>query len=379
MLEALHIFRNAILVSAVGLALFGAAAAQENPPDSRFGFRIAQAVSVGDKLFALNSSGLLAKVDLNSGQYEFVSEATSAIAKDGHRLWLLRRIDHGGDEDRSVIERISPGEPTVRYSTPFLHDASRDGRINLNELAVAFLVDGGRPVLMEGRAVHRLDDSGNWNTVTLSAPIHRPIGASSPAIAMTRDGSTIYVGLNAGEWGGGLVRVDVATGDVQQIQQIEQDDPQDICAGPLNTACDPVTAVTPDPENSSCVLASVGLSHMMSHGRVLRVCDGDVQTIFRRLIISEEDDFYSLENAERFDLTEPVYGLSSGELGVFALTRTGLYRIGDDEPIQLSNFETLGPLRVTRSVPGYMVVLTDINWAVSLSGYTPMLVELDQE
>jgi hypothetical protein len=56
-----------------------------------------------------------------------------------------------------------------------------------------------------------------------------------------------------------------------------------LCAGPLNGGCDPVTGVVPDPDHPQCVLASIGLSHMLMQGRIIRACPGRVD-LGRKLI-----------------------------------------------------------------------------------------------
>ncbi len=86
----------------------------------------------------------------------------------------------------------------------------------------------------------------------------------------------LYIGQNSGEFGGGLMRVNVATG---ASGAIERRDTPGLCAGPLSSECDPVTAVIPNPTDGRCVIASVGLRHMLEHGRIVRVCGMTVTVV----------------------------------------------------------------------------------------------------
>jgi hypothetical protein len=79
------------------------------------------------------------------------------------------------------------------------------------------------------------------------------------------DGQALYVGFNAGEFGGNLLRVDLATGAVHDL------------------ASGPVTGVIPDPVAQQCVLVSVGLEHMiMSYGRILHVSGDQAAVKFEK-------------------------------------------------------------------------------------------------
>jgi hypothetical protein len=44
---------------------------------------------------------------------------------------------------------------------------------------------------------------------------------------------------------------------------------------------------------------------------------------------------------------------------------------------ELPEFESVGGIRLSTKLPGVVAVLTDINWAVSVSGATPLIIALD--
>jgi hypothetical protein len=147
------------------------------------------------------------------------------------------------------------------------------------------------------------------------------------------------------------------------------------CSGPLSSACDPVTGVIPDPRNKDCILAAAGLVHMFSHGRILRVCGKDASLIF------EKSHILDGLNGHELKVTEAFFGLTlAADGGFWALTSETLYHFGADgtenEEYQLPELKPVSGIYLGRELPGVIVVRTDTNWAVSVSGYTPILIPL---
>jgi hypothetical protein len=182
------------------------------------------------------------------------------------------------------------------------------------------------------------------------------------------------VGFNTGEWGGGLQRVDLRTG---VISDVERRDTKELCAGPLNSACDPVTGVIPDPQNKNCILAAVGLVHMLfSHGRILRVCGNDVSLVFEKSY--KVDGF----EGKKWEMSEAFFGLAPTVDGRFwGITSEALYHFEADgtkkQEYALPELKPVSGIYLSRELPGVVVVRTDANWAVSVSGYTPLLIPLE--
>ena len=81
-------------------------------------------------------------------------------------------------------------------------------------------------------------------------------------------------------------------------------------------------------------------------------------------------------------MSDAFYGLASANGGFWAVTPEALYRFGADEntPIRspLPKLHLESGLYMNRDLPGVIVISTDVNWAVSVSGYTPLVVALDQ-
>jgi hypothetical protein len=79
---------------------------------------------------------------------------------------------------------------------------------------------------------HRIRAGARQAALRLSGPIQALVTA---AVHVTPQ--AVFVGLNAGEWGGGLKRIDRRSGGVETI---ERNTTGGLCDGPLNTDCDPV-------------------------------------------------------------------------------------------------------------------------------------------
>lgn len=186
------------------------------------------------------------------------------------------------------------------------------------------------------------------------------------------DDKSVWIGLNNGEWGGGLIRIGRATGAVTRIASNATGT---LCGGPLNTDCDSVNAIVRSPSRSSCVLAAVGLVHMMSHGRLVEVCGDRVRRVYYRA----------------FDLQPPHLEEGADEPGS-TVAFTDMVRLGDDvwmvgidglyrfsgtgrvSILPLPRFETRGSYAVAYPDPRIALVLTGANGVASVSGALPLMV-----
>lgn len=178
-----------------------------------------------------------------------------------------------------------------------------------------------------------------------------------PTIGHASDG-TIYVGFNAGEWGGGLSRIDPETGTVELLGDLS---PDSGCTKPLDVECDPVVSIIPDPEHEACVLAAVGLVHFVATGRLLRVCGADVELAWTSDAQSEA----------------AVFGVAALGSTVVLSTSEGIVQLGPD-PLVLSAdpiaLEHHGELWISPDLGGVLFVGTEANRTFSVSGMTPLLV-----
>jgi hypothetical protein len=160
------------------------------------------------------------------------------------------------------------------------------------------------------------------------------------------------------------------------VTEVQRVDGQ-LCGGILNPSCHPVTAVARDHTHNDCVLAAIGLSHMMlNDGRVLRVCDSTVDVVFSEEVPIEP----APEGYIRVQLpgTWPLFDLVSTADGWAAASQGRIFAAsgGTVTSIQIPSLRALGPIQVAELRSNLIVVRTDLNWSVSTSGYTPLLIEV---
>lgn len=144
----------------------------------------------------------------------------------------------------------------------------------------------------------------------------------------------LLVGVDAGEWGGALMRIDRRTG---RVEELEHDGPEQI------------NAIAPHPSRPDCDLVSAGNSQSWS-GALLEVCGERVGVITSRECVDWPCDaaFYSMAD------------LGSG---VLVTTVGGLYRVvGDGElsAVGKPRFSQAGPFQVSVG-PNYVLVRAPVD------------------
>jgi hypothetical protein len=241
-----------------------------------------------------------------------------------------------------------------------------DGR---GERLLAMGCGGAGPVLVTSRRL--IDLSGPApREVRLSEEVKPPLVLANVAIV----GGGAFVGFNAGEWGGGLQRIDRRNG---RVTRLERNAGGGLCGGPLNTACDPVNAIAEEPWNPACAAAAVGLVHMLAHGRLVEICGDRIERLFFKPL----DDGWGKVRAEELDDGEPpstvaFFGLARSGGSLWAVGLDGLYRLrgpGRVEFTGLPEFRDIGGFRVSFDLPGVVLVLSGINGHASMSGAVPLM------
>jgi len=341
----------------------------QRPPggDPVLGERIAKGIAFDGRLWLLgtmptprDSSGGLVSFRMTDNERTVHFEGgVIDIAKSDHELWILRK------ETKASRLVVAVWRGNRFEDLPELQLSKQDV-----PLALVRSVDS--PAVLSGQAVHFLENEKAWRVVQLKGKLRSGVQVS---VAAPQEGDRIYVGLNVGEWGGGLQQVDLKTGAVSEI---ERRDTKNLCDGPLNRQCDPVTGVIPDPQNKQCVLASVGLVHLgSSNGRILRVCDSRVTVLSEILIQGDK-----AKGNDKWGRTEAFYGLaSSADGGFWGITYRALYLFDSDgqtkQEYAFPKLESVSGVHLSKALPHVIVVQTDVNWAVSTSGYTPLLVPVE--
>jgi len=231
-------------------------------------------------------------------------------------------------------------------------------------VALAIAKDGSRIVVSPSRINTLRGGSRRWASRTLKGP-DEPLGPPSTATIATV-GDDLYLGFNFGEFGGGLRKISLTTGVARNITyKIGRDS----CEG-----CEAITGVIADPTSPGCILASVGLIHMMSSGRILQICDD-------RATVKFEKTFSVDWGGKSIEMTIPFFGLAAAppKSAFWAIAPGTLYRFEGQAPKEypLPEPESVNGLLFSRDLSGVIIVYTNANQAFSLSGTTPMLVTLD--
>ncbi len=231
------------------------------------------------------------------------------------------------------------------------------------DAALALAERSSRPVIMTRTSAITFNEHNAPSRKQLD--MHLPKSLQSEC-AITEAGFA-YIGVNFGEFGGGLIRIDLATG---RVGSADHEAGEGGCSGTMNPTCHPVTAVLVDDSAPDCVWAAIGIRHMgFEHGGVVRVCDG------RHFIVDFEKpaevDFYG----HKFPTTEPVMGLARARAGFVASTPYAAYVVdeGAARRLEWGQPREVCGLSLFAPTPEVLGVLTRINNRLSVSGLMPLV------
>lgn len=212
--------------------------------------------------------------------------------------------------------------------------------------------------------------TGAAPAIALSEPFQR----SSPGTSVYASRDAIFVGLNLGEWGGGLRRIDRRTG---RVSTIERNATGGLCDGPLNTDCDPVNGIVAIPWRPGCFAAAIGLIHFAAHGRIAAICPGGIEQMFAAPDAIDPGNPADVAQAEKGGLgSVAFFGLTATRNALIAVGHNGLYRIeanGTATRAPWPRFTEVDGILVSFALPDVVLVITGVNRRASLSGFTPLM------
>lgn len=307
---------------------------------------IDQAIVSGGRIYAISNGELSSFALDGSDERDFA--VSDVIDVEGHHgeVWIARWATPDEHNATLLVQRWNGQE--FELTPPLL----------MPEGFVTLVPSSDGLLLLSNAAIYHLRN-GTWQPKPLRAPLRWHNGVSH-----TQIGRELYVGFDNGEWGGGLRRIDIDTGDVKEIEK-HGDNP---CDGVLDD-CSPVTSLIQDPRNSSCVLAAVGIRHFLESGAVVQVCGDSVRSAY---IMRFRDYVF---DDRKIEMSEAVFGLAPADQGYWVLTGDALYRItGGRRRLIRTALRPSGSLLMDRPAPEVIVLATDLRARVSVSGTTPILV-----
>ncbi len=274
-------------------------------------------VSALGQIFHDDPSQLIDQAIISDGRIYAVSNgALSSFALDGSD-----ERDFGVSNVLDVEAHL--GEVWIaRWATPDEHDTTilvqrwngqefeQTPPLSLPEGFVTLAASDHGLLLLSNTTIYHLRN-WTWQPKPLSAPLPWHNGVSHAQVE-----SVLYIGFDNGEWGGGLRRIDINTGDVREIEKHGDYS----CDGPLDSGCSPVTSLIQDPRRPSCVLAAVGIRHFLERGAVMQVCGDLVHSAY---IVRFWDDAF---DDRKIEMSEAFFGLAPTDQGYLALTGDALYR-----------------------------------------------------
>ncbi|HLK92820.1 MAG TPA: hypothetical protein VKZ18_23205 [Polyangia bacterium] len=355
-------------ISAIGLALLGTGAlssparALEPAPPRQEAF-LKRAVYAEGRLWLLSDSGQLSSLAEHDA-HRAAEALPGAVADVCRRADAVVALTCAGAGCGTLTIRGRRGGSWIDEGSVALAPREELLSMTCGDDAVLLLTD--RRLVERSKAGSR--------AVSLSGDLG-PVMTASTYV----DGPDLLVGINAGEWGGGLRRIDRRSG---KVSLVARNAAGGICDGPLNAGCDPVNAVVADPWRPACVVAAIGLVHFMSHGRLVEVCGDRVTSLYYKPYGDQpprdaEDD----RKAAAGDLEPPstvaFFGLVRAGGALWAAGIDGLYRFDKGtrpKLVPLPAFAVIDGIRVSFQVPGLALVITEINRRKSMGGGAPMLV-----
>lgn len=338
--------------------LTGANACTENTPivpDDIGQFRaITRAAFVDSTLWLLEDNGTLVSLSPKQGTVAPANAGGKVldICKSRSRLTVLVEIS-----GKWTLKKVLNGSWTELGSTSSGNERLIAMDCNADQTGATLLTEN-RLIEMTGGEVRSTDLSDNLARAHVTA-------------TTVVSGDSIWLGLNSGEWGGGLRRISRTDGRVETIALNRSGE---LCGGPLNTDCDPVNGLAVSPWNPNCVIAAVGLIHIMMHGRIVEVCGETVRRLYFKPSVS-------LLPYNPFDDREPAstiafFGLAGLSGRVVAIGSDGIYYFdGAAAPHfqPLPEFQNIEGYRVSFGMPDVVLVPTDVNARASLSGSAPII------
>lgn len=354
---------RAWVVMIVGLVLAAAPCAnaqQFNDPD--LGRRVTDAAADADHLWLRGETGNIVQFDRQTGARTILFESAIDMLVDGGRIWVLVQSEPTGQyllrEVRLREPSLPPGEAD-RQRLAFYAHPSRNSEGEVIGLMAWPASD--RPAVLTIRTLQEPIEAG-WKRRPLAADLN-----ASEHIATT-GGSSVYVGYNRGEWGGGLRRIDVETGSVAFVRE-RSDTP---CSGALNPMCSPIVGLFADRNAEGCLIVGSGLAHLhTTRGEVFRVCGTDISGVFSTPAREHRDPRTFPPGPW------PLFGLFEAPGGWIGISQGRYFRSinGTVADHAMPEFSEWSGLRISRDEDGVLFLVSACCWgSATRTDYSVMAI-----
>jgi hypothetical protein len=271
MMQPMRAFGLLLLLAVLASPAWAQSGGARDSGDPDLGLFIREGAADEHHLWLLGQTGSVLQIDRRTGERTVVARDVTDILAEQGRVWALVAYQRPewavrwpGDMAGLQDLRRSDGELVTIYS--------------VGEPVALFAMGLDRPGVLTGEAVLTPEDA-QWSRTLLPAVI-----PGFAAAAHDGEGS-VYVGYNLGEWGGGLRRIDLATGAIQFVTAT--------AAGQrLQSAS--IIALGPDHGRPGCIIVVEGLQHLsLRRGSVSRLCGDQVEELLvreRSMVLPVEGD-----------------------------------------------------------------------------------------
>ena len=331
--------------------------AHEEAPTLKKTERIIEAFENDATIWYRNSRGLVGKYDIAKEKITkpFSEDRFVDLATGNGSLVGLKKYENSENPEQPYFELIDI--MSGKTMSPKL-ELSKDSPLVL-------AVNDKRAYVVNRKSVSVFDISKS-NNKWITKKLHTPLRHAPQMAAVVTSKGQIYFGRNKGEWGGGLRLITPETGSVSIIQA---ENPGD-CGTLLYPKCDPVTSIISHPSEQGCVIAAMGLAHFTTRGAIITVCDGEIADVYRKAKTKTN------KNGGQYTFELPFFDLVGTDGGWTAATYGQFVQYFDGKEIIMPypEFANMQGIIYSRMDNGLIVIISDVNAGVSLSGTTPLLV-----
>lgn len=300
--------------------------------DEDLGHAIFEGYADRDFIWLRGESNKVVRFNRADGSRSVVAENAVDIMPEGARLWVLTSTP---GYEAHIRDLRSEQTQLIRFYA----------RERTNQSL--FATGQQRPGVFTSLAAYTPNED-SWR--------RRELAASVSAPRVVSDGQThLYFGLNHGEFGGGLRRIDLETGTISIVYRPNGENGERL----PSPSDQPVVGLFAAPNQPGCVLVGIGLSHLStSIGHVYQVCGDNVSTVFDTPKPALRDRWMMVPVPWPLDSLIPV------EDGWVATSRGRYFRSrgGQVRELEYAPFRDWSGLRLSDEQQGVLFVVAACCW-----------------